>query len=85
MSGRGIFNVVKVLNDAIKHMREDFVPIYGDFHASTSIRDVSTGTDILGFSPRGAVNIAKLPKSYANKKPRQLPGPSAEGLTGARV
>ena len=29
MSGRGILNVVKVLNDAIKHMRKDFIPIYG--------------------------------------------------------
>jgi len=45
-------NVVKVLNDAIKHMRKDFIPIYGDSHASTSIRDVSTGALILGFSPR---------------------------------
>jgi hypothetical protein len=44
--------VVKVLNDAIKHMRKDFIPIYGDFHASTQIRDVSTGALILGFSPR---------------------------------
>jgi hypothetical protein len=35
-------NVVKVLNDAIKHMRKDFITIYSDFHASTSIRDVST-------------------------------------------
>jgi hypothetical protein len=24
-------------------MRKDFIPIYGDSHASTSIRDVSTG------------------------------------------
>jgi hypothetical protein len=39
MSGRGILNVVKVLNDAIKHMGKDFIPIDGDFHASTSIRE----------------------------------------------
>jgi hypothetical protein len=51
MSGRGILNVVEVLNDAIKHMRKDFIPIYGDSHAST-IRDLSTGTLILGLSPR---------------------------------
>jgi hypothetical protein len=44
--------VVKVLNDAIKHMRKDFIPIYGDSHASTSIRDASTGALVLGFSPR---------------------------------
>jgi hypothetical protein len=52
MSGRGILNVVEVLNDAIKHMRKDFIPIYGDSHASTSIRDLRTGTLILGLSPR---------------------------------
>ena len=51
MSGRGILNVVKILNDAIKHMRKDFIPICGDSHASTSIRDVSTGALILGFLP----------------------------------
>jgi hypothetical protein len=52
MSGRGILNVIKILNDAIKHMRKDFIPIYGDSHASTSICDVSTGALILGFGSR---------------------------------
>jgi hypothetical protein len=52
MSGRGILNVVEVLNDAIKHMRKNFIPIYGDSHASASIRDLRTGTLILGLIPR---------------------------------
>jgi hypothetical protein len=34
---------------------------------------------------RVAVNVAKLPGFYANKKPRQLPGLSGGVLTGARV
>jgi hypothetical protein len=74
MSGRGILNVVKVLNDAIKHMsKEDSIPIYGDSHASTSIRDVSTGALILGFSPR-------IEKQLSNNEPmidsaRRFPPP----------
>jgi hypothetical protein len=66
MSRRGILNVVKVLNDAIKHMRKDFIPIYGDFHASTSIRDVSTGALILGFSDL----LAALPPLILNDMAR---------------
>jgi len=32
ISGRGILNLVKVLKDAIKHMRKDFAALCGDAH-----------------------------------------------------
>jgi hypothetical protein len=34
---------------------------------------------------RIAANVANCPNFYANKKPRQSPGPSEGALTGARV
>jgi hypothetical protein len=75
MSGRGILNVVKVFNDAIKHMRKDFIPIYGDSHASTSIRDLSTGILILGLSPRIEEQLSNNEPMIESAVSRRL-GPS---------